>query len=286
MVMTEYGGFEQWIKNNGGDDGFIAILKEYGFTSKLSISNLQLDCQDGQDLCSKLNPGQKCLLRGLISMVQPSTPAGSGSKSGESLYSACSSRLGEVRSKRGEVKVRSKINELFNFKSSELDEFQPTPLACRKRVSSSRKGKDPVGKPPRSKRKVKEVILKVVGLPWLRSSTPTGTEREKYFKKVWAQESTSADGIRSQIMRELGWPADQDFRYMYANGRHLRVAKLSDVENSTSWDCETLRALMGNGCLYLCKVHDIDKGLMSSEVEEEEEGVENDADKLPTKVSL
>ena len=76
--------------------------------------------------------------------------------------------------------MRGKINNLFNFKCSE-DEFQPTPLGqiCRKRVFSSSKGKNPAEKPPRSKRKVKELILKVVGLPWLRSNTPTGAEHEK-----------------------------------------------------------------------------------------------------------
>ena len=43
---------------------------------------------------------------------------------------------------------------------------------------------------------------------------------------------------------------------MYASGRHLRPASLKDVENATSWDCNAIKALMGSGCLYVCKYED------------------------------
>ena len=153
------------------------------------------------------------------------------------------------------------INELFNSSQVSWTSFSQHLLHVGS--VSTALGKEKI-------QKVKKVILKVVRLPWLRTNTLIGAEHEKYLKKVWAQESFSADGLRNQITRELGWPADQYFQYMYANGRHLRVAKLSDVENSASWDCKTLRALMGNGSLYLCKVHDIDKGHLQGKKENRE----------------
>ncbi len=33
----------------------------------------------------------------------------------------------------------------------------------------------------------------------------------------------------------------------------MRAASLDDVENATSWDAETVRALMGSGCLYVLR---------------------------------
>ena len=52
---------------------------------------------------------------------------------------------------------------------------------------------------------------------------------------------------------------------MYSSGRHLRPATLRDVENSDSWDCETIKALMGNGCLYVAKADIDDKESTDSE---------------------
>ena len=37
----------------------------------------------------------------------------------------------------------------------------------------------------------------------------------------------------------------------------MRPATLRDIESSDSWDCKTIKALMGNGCLYVAKA-DID----------------------------
>ena len=41
---------------------------------------------------------------------------------------------------------------------------------------------------------------------------------------------------------------------MYANGHYIRPATLADVEDGSSWDLKTVRALMGGGCLYVSKV--------------------------------
>ena len=41
---------------------------------------------------------------------------------------------------------------------------------------------------------------------------------------------------------------------MYANSRNLRLEALQDVENGEgSWDGETIKALMGSGCLYVLR---------------------------------
>ena len=41
---------------------------------------------------------------------------------------------------------------------------------------------------------------------------------------------------------------------MYASGRYLRKATLEDVQNAVLWDADTVKALMGSGSLYVCKV--------------------------------
>lgn len=40
-------------------------------------------------------------------------------------------------------------------------------------------------------------------------------------------------------------------RKMYVQGKCMRPASLDDIENADSWDFESVRALMGNGCLYV-----------------------------------
>ncbi len=78
---------------------------------------------------------------------------------------------------------------------------------------------------------------------------PVGAEREKYQKILWLRESALETDVISKIKELFKW--DRDFEFMYASGRHLRSATLQDVENATSWDCSTIRALMGSGCLYV-----------------------------------
>ena len=69
--------------------------------------------------------------------------------------------------------------------------------------------KDLLEKPP--KKKVKEIRLKVVGLPWVHTSTPTGSHRQKHLKIMWVHESATATMIEERIRREFGWKADQSF---------------------------------------------------------------------------
>ena len=52
---------------------------------------------------------------------------------------------------------------------------------------------------------------------------------------------------------------------MYFSRRHLCPGILRDVENSDSCGCETIKALMGNGCLYVAKADIDDKESTDSE---------------------
>ena len=38
--------FEKWVRENGGDDELIELLKANGFTSKLSLGNLDFSSPD------------------------------------------------------------------------------------------------------------------------------------------------------------------------------------------------------------------------------------------------
>ena len=40
---------------------------------------------------------------------------------------------------------------------------------------------------------------------------------------------------------------------MYVNGRYMRPANLADMENASCWDAETVKVLMGSGCLYVLR---------------------------------
>ena len=60
--------FRDWVKKNGGDYIILVTLAEFGFSSRLSLRFLDLDSQDGIQLLSSLNFGQKCLLQGLIGL--------------------------------------------------------------------------------------------------------------------------------------------------------------------------------------------------------------------------
>lgn len=115
---------------------------------------------------------------------------------------------------------------------------------------------------------IKEARLKVVGLPWPKTSVPVGEEREKYQKVLWLRESASEAVIKKKIKDLFNWHPEYEVEYMYASGRHLRPASLEDVENSTSWDFGTLRALMGNGCLYVTKMAKTDVSSCSDDEEE------------------
>ncbi|SMN12487.1 hypothetical protein SPBRAN_1142 [uncultured Candidatus Thioglobus sp.] len=99
--------FGVWVKDQGGSDQFLIILKEFGFNSKLSLGNLKLDSPDGEELLQRFNAGQRCVLRGLIDLA--------GSKPSSSNYAGCMKQVEKVRKKTELPAMRAKINQLFNF---------------------------------------------------------------------------------------------------------------------------------------------------------------------------
>ncbi len=103
------------------------------------------------------------------------------------------------------------------------------------------------------KKKVKEIRMKVVGLTMPRQNTPVGSERDKYTRSIWIRGSASASEIAVKIKESFCWSDAWDVSFQYVNGRYMRPASLDDVENATSWDAETVRALMGSGCLYVLR---------------------------------
>ena len=93
----------------------------------------------------------------------------------------------------------------------------------------------------------------MVGLNEHRTNIPAGSERDSLTKSLWIQETATADDVEGKMKETFGWKHGS-LRYMYASGRYLRKATLDDIENATSWDVSTVRALMGNGCLYVTRI--------------------------------
>ena len=60
--------FEKWVRENGGDDDLLELLKTNGFTSKVSLGNLDFSSPDVSLFVDLLNYGQKCLLQGLVKL--------------------------------------------------------------------------------------------------------------------------------------------------------------------------------------------------------------------------
>ena len=105
-----------------------------------------------------------------------------------------------------------------------------------------------------AKRKVKEHRLRVVGLVKFSERTPTGFVRDSITRNIWIQENTNQDEILGKIQEAFNWSDECSVKFLYANGRNLRVATPKDVENCEgSWDGATVKALMGSGCLYVLR---------------------------------
>ena len=81
----------------------------------------------------------------------------------------------------------------------------------------------------------------------------------------------SEEDIRLKINQAFGW---NDTEFLYAQGKNLRQASLCDVENSETWDFETVRALMGSGALYVLKKRQTDS---SNDFSDEEASSSNPA---------
>lgn len=144
--------FGPWIKESGGDDALVELLRANGFNSKLSLGNLSMDSEDAAPFMQQLNYGQKCLLRGLIKLCRE--------EDGSSYGSAASKAAGLTNKS---ASIREKIGRLFRCEGSKPGpapkEVQPTkefqPASTYKRKGSCGKGKGP------AKKKVKQMKLKV-----------------------------------------------------------------------------------------------------------------------------
>ncbi len=174
------------------------------------------------------------------------------------------------KTKKG-ISIRSKLGQLFHFNlassnagsskvagaqetGSDSDDFQPVPLnraprPMKKKSSVSTATRAGKGKQP-AKRKVKEFRLKVVALPRMMSQIPVPSERRVH--EVWVRATSSGDEVAGKIQSVLGWKEKP--QYLYAQGKNIRPASLSDVEGADSWDVQSIRALMGSGCLYVVKM--------------------------------
>lgn len=258
--------FATWVHEHGGDSQFLAILTEHGFTSKLSLGNLDVSALEATGLLDQLNYGQKCLLRGLVRLCR--TESGSSSKDGD--YGKVIEKVKSIRTKGKKSSIRSKLGQLFRFdpvstsanveeSGSDSDDFQPValkhPPSSKKRKTTacppSRKGKHPAP----AKRKVKEYRLKVVVLPLTATRIPPPSKKEVY--EVWICATANEEEVMGKIQTVLGWGKEVKLQYLYAQGRNIRPATLNDIEGADTWDFDTVRALMGNGCLYISKVTEV-----------------------------
>lgn len=67
--------------------------------------------------------------------------------------------------------------------------------------------------------------------------------------------------MAKRIKEAFGWSSMWDLQFMYSSGRQ---ASLEDVENSSSWDLATVKALMGSGCLYVSRFAAIESEISRS----------------------
>lgn len=50
--------FTPWVLENGVDEALLRVLNDFGFKSKLSLKNLEMDTPDGDELLGHFNCGQ------------------------------------------------------------------------------------------------------------------------------------------------------------------------------------------------------------------------------------
>ena len=99
--------------------------------------------------------------------------------------------------------------------------------------------------------------FKIISLPRMLKRTPTGSHRNQLTHHVWINVDASEEA-RKRIADELGWQNPKSIEYLYAQGKNLCKAMLSDIENAESWNVDNLRALMGSGALYVVKSPELD----------------------------
>ena len=280
--------FASWVRKNGGDEEISQILADHGFTSQLSLSFVDTKSPECESMLACMNYGQRCLFQGLVRLASASGRDQYVSSSKASVYGGALDKAEKVAGVGKKVGLRQRIGQLF-FPSrpsnngtspgpsttsescdiqqggSSSDEFQPPPMyqgsSCKGRVKRQKtgggssqlqkgKGKGPMSGSRSGKRKVREVRLKVVGLREAVSRTPSGKEREKLTQDVWVRVDASEESVHKKIREAFAWDQSSTIKYMYVQGKCMRPASLDDIENADSWDFESVRALMGNGCLY------------------------------------
>lgn len=226
-------------------------MTEHGFTSKLSLGNLDVSALEATGLLDQLNYGQKCLVRGLCR-----TESGGSSKGGD--YDKVIEKVQNIRTKGKKSSIRSKLGQLFRFdpantssvaasvqgSGSDSEEFHPTMLKDPPHSKRRKKSFSAVGRPPSrkgkypAKRKVKEYRLKVVALPQPATRIPPPSEKQVH--EVWVCATASEEEVIGKIQTKLGWSKQEKPKYLYAQGRNLRPATLNDIEGADTWDIETI----------------------------------------------
>ena len=226
--------FSEWVKDMGGDDDFLSILKQFGFSSKLSLSHLTFS--DEKELSDRLNGGQRRFLKGSIDLAEEHHHT----QKSENPYVSGLQKISDIKSKQVHrqaiIIMKARI---FNFKNDNDADFLPMK---RKHLPS---GKQPANlKKP--KKKLKEIRLQVVGMTHPPSSIPVGSERDQMQRVMWLPDNANEEQVKQKIKDEFGWDDSCDVKYMYTCGRHIRPATLQDVQNADTRDCETIRVLMAS----------------------------------------
>ena len=213
---------------------------------------------------SQLTYGKQCLLKAIVeALLEDSKSVVTAFDS--STYTSGAKKAVSLSNK---TNLKDKLVKLFHFQSTgrsgskdqskdyeDLDDFEPMPCYSSKgkgKRSCKRKGAE-ISKGSTSKRKVKQVILSVVGLQKFCSRTPTGSARSQLMQDVWLNSKASEEVVREKIGKTFGWEDSKGIQFLFAQGKSLRMASLSDVENSSSCDLETVKVLMGTGALYVVK---------------------------------
>ena len=108
--------FEKWVRENDGDDELIEVLKANGFTSKLSLGNLDFKSPDAYLSVDLLNYGQKCLLQGLEKLLnKQDVQVGESSRNP---YSAGGSKAASLSTVNKSSSLKEKIGRMFHFNTS------------------------------------------------------------------------------------------------------------------------------------------------------------------------
>ena len=181
--------FEKWVRENGGDDELIELLKANGFTSKLSLGNLDFNSPDASLFVDLLNYGQKCLLRGLVKLLnKQEAQVGESSRNP---YSTGASKAASLSTVSKSSSLKEKIGRMFNLnipgeRQEKASEFEPvSSFSKAKKFGAKRKASEGRGKSGPVKKKVKQMKLKIIALPKMSKRTPTGAYRNQLTHHMW-----------------------------------------------------------------------------------------------------